>query len=154
MRKFAMSAICLALSIVMICTFASCGGASGKIKDLVSRFEASCNTLDPNAVLDCIDPKISDTFKLGMGLVGMFTGTNTDEMFEKLGSLLTKGDVGGKDFFESIEIEVEDVKTSKDKATVEAKIKYDVSGVQMDSEAVINCIQSEDEWYISGFSFK
>ena len=56
------------LSVLLIVSLSGCkgGGIVGKsaeCKSLINKFEKSCNEVDIQAILDCIDPKISDPIK-------------------------------------------------------------------------------------------
>lgn len=82
------------LSVLLIVSLSGCkgGGIVGKsaeCKSLINKFEKSCNEVDIQAILDCIDPKISDPIKAIVAIGGMVTD-NVDE------SLLVKKKQGGR----------------------------------------------------------
>ena len=153
MRKVLVSLVSGILLVSMLFSLSACGNGSKKeIENLMTEFEYACNTLDFDAVLNCINPKVSDSIKIGVGLVGMFTKTDTDELFEKLADTLSSDDLGGTDFFSSIKITVNDVSVDGENATVTTLLKYNVSGSQMEREAIFKCIYYTEKWYISSFA--
>lgn len=77
------------LSVLLIVSLSGCkgGGIVGKsaeCKSLINKFEKSCNEVDIQAILDCIDPKISDPIKAIVAIGGMVT----DNVDEYLGDIL------------------------------------------------------------------
>ena len=152
MRKIIISITAIVISIAMLVSLTGCGGSKKEIENLMTEFEYACNTLDFDAVLNCINPKISDKVKLAMGFVGMFTETDTDEMFEKLAEYLSKDDIGGTDFFSSIKIKVDDISISSDTATVSTTLTYKVNGDEVVRESNFKCIYYTKKWFISSFS--
>lgn len=151
MRKIFTLVIAIVLSIAMIFSLVGCSGSNKEIKKLMTDFEQACNALDFDAVLDCINPKISDNIKLAVGLVDMFSDTESDELFDKLAEHLSSDDVGGKDFFSSIKIEVKDIIIEDETATVSAILTYDLKGDETVREATFNCIYYAEKWFITSF---
>ncbi|MGN0114791.1 MAG: hypothetical protein ACI396_05650 [Acutalibacteraceae bacterium] len=152
MRKSIICVIAVIVSIAMVLSLSGCGGPEKDIKNLLTEFENACNTLDFDAVLDCIDPKVSDKVKLAVGVVGMFTDSDTDELFDSLADYLSKDDIGGKDFFSSIKIKVEKISVEDDAATVSTTLTYSVNGEETVREASFYCIYYTEKWYISYFT--
>ena len=152
MRKIFVSVVAIVLSITMIFSLTGCSGSNKEIENLMTEFEYACNTLDFDAVLNCINPKVSDKIKLAAGFVGMFTDTDTDEMFESLADYLSSDDVGGTDFFSSIKIEVKDISIEDETAVVSAILTYELNGEEVVRESTFNCIYYTEKWYISSFT--
>ena len=152
MRKVLIPLVSCILLISMMLSLCSCSSTKSEIKSLMGNFEEACNDLDFNAVLDCITPTVSDSIKLGAGLVGMFTKMDSDEMFEKLSDYLSSDDLGGTDFFSSIEISVDDIKVDGEDATASTLITYNVAGEHIEREATFKCVYYNEKWYISSFS--
>ena len=153
MRRICVSIISMIIALSMLVSLVGCGNSSKKeIENLMTEFEHACNTLDFNSVLNCINPKVSDTVKIGMGIVGLFTDMENDVLFEKLAAALTTEQLGGADFFSSIKIDVKDIVVEDKTATVSTWIKYNISDSQFEREATFNCIYYTEKWYISNFS--
>lgn len=153
MKKITITLIGCVLAVSMLLTLCACSNTSNKaIEDLMTQFESACNSLDLDAVLNCVNPQISDKIKIGLGIVGMFTQTDTNELFEKLALALSSDDLGGSDFFSSIKIHIEQVAVDDDTATVNALLRYNVAGSPTQREATINCVYYAERWYISSFS--
>ena len=151
MKKIIAVLTCLVLVVALM---TGCSEKS-EIKSLISDFQGACNELDLNEMLECIDPAISVPIKTAAGLIGMFSDTSTDDMLEQLSNVLISGTPqGGKEFFSSIKISVDEVSISGDKADVSAGLKYSISGEGHETETVFKCVKSEDKWYISSFSLK
>ena len=141
--------------VLMTMALCSCGSKKGEIENLMTEFEYSCNELDIDAMLDCIDPAISDKIKLATGIASMFTDKDSDEMIESLVGMLT-GDttLNAKDFFSSIKISTEDIKTKKEAGTANALVEYNIAGSNFKKEAVFEYVYKTGKWYIAKFSFK
>lgn len=152
MRKSIISVIAVIVSIAMVLSLSSCGGSDKDIKNLLAEFEYACNTLDFDAVLNYIDPKVSDKVKLAVGVVGMFTDSDTDELFDSLADYLSKDDIGGKEFFSSIKIKVEKISVEDENATVSTTITYNINGEEMVREASFYCTYYTEKWYILYFT--
>lgn len=152
MRKIFVSVITIVISIAMIFSLTGCDNSNREIKDLMTEFEHACNTFDFDAVLDCINPKVSDKIKIAAGIVGVFTDIDTDKMFESLAEYLSNDNIGGADFFSSIKIEVKDISVEDDDATVSVTLTYELGGEKVVREATFNCIYYTEKWYISSFA--
>lgn len=152
MRKIFVSVMAIVLSITMMFLLTGCSGSNKEIENLMTEFEYACNTLDFDAVLNCINPKISDKIKIAAGFVGMFTDTDTDEMFESLADYLSSDDVGGIDFFYSIKIEVKDISIKNKAAVVSTILTYEFDEEKIVREATFNCIYYTEKWYIYSFT--
>lgn len=152
MRRILALSTTVIILFTMIFSLTGCG-SKNEIEDLMSNFQKACNSLNFNEVLDCINPSISDKIKLAAGFVGMFTDTDTDKMFDSLAGYLSKDKVGGKEFFSSIKIDVNDIKTDGDSAKVSAVITYKIKDKEITNNTTFNCIRSNEKWYISSFLF-
>ncbi len=141
--------------VLMAVSLCGCGNSKGEIENLMTEFEYSCNELDIDAMLDCIDPAISDKIKLATGIASMFTDKDSDELTEELVGMLT-GDnsLNADDFFSSIKIETEDIKTKKETGTANAKVEYTIAGEKFKKEATFEYVYEMEKWYISSFSLK
>lgn len=141
--------------ILIAMSLCSCSSKKGEIENLMTEFEYSCNELDIDAMLGCIDPSISDKIKLATGIASMFTDKDSDEMIESLVGMLT-GDstLNAKDFFSSIKITTEDIKTKKETGTANAIVEYNIAGSNYKKEAVFEYVYKTEKWYISKFSLK
>lgn len=142
------------LSIVLLISILSgCSSNDNKIKNLLSEFENSCNTLDLDAMLNCINPSIANPIKTGISLVGLFTDVNTDEILQQIGKALTgNSGIGTNESFKSIQIEPIKIETSGDQATVTVKVSFKANGQTIDNNSSLKCIKVEGEWYIASFS--
>ena len=147
--------IVFTLIMTIILSLCGCSNGNNEIKKLMSEFEYSCNELDIDAMLDCVDPKISDKIKLATGIASMFTDKDSDELLESLAGMLT-GDssLNAADFFSSIKFEISNVKTKKEAGTADAIVEYNIAGENYKKEATFEYVYSMKKWYISGFQFK
>lgn len=149
--------ICLILVAVMMLTvFCGCGKSGSKkdIGNLILEFEYACNTLDIDALLDCITPQISSGVKTVFGLLGTFSDMDNEEIFDYITNALTSEDgLDGTEFFSSIKIEVKDVTFEDETAFVDCYVSYEINKEEMKREACFTCVYYTEEWYISSFSF-
>lgn len=139
----------------LVLSLCGCSNDKGEIENLMTEFEYSCNELDIDAMLDCIDPAISDKIKLATGIASMFTNKDSDELTEELVGMLT-GDssLNADDFFSSIKIETKDIKTKKESGTSNAIVEYSIAGEKFKKEATFNYVYNMEKWYISSFNLK
>lgn len=139
----------------MVLSLCGCSNDKSEIENLMTEFEYSCNELDIDAMLNCIDPAISDKIKLATGIASMFTDKDSDELTEELVGVLTGDDsLNADDFFSSIKVETTDIKTKKETGTANAIVEYSIAGETFKKEAIFNYVYNMDKWYISSFKLK
>lgn len=150
-RRCAAIFLIIALS-VSIC---ACDNQNNEIKTLTKNFENSCNKVDMNAMLDCIDPDISESVKKLTGLIGMFSDKDTDELLDNFAKVLfSELPENSKEFFSSIKIKLNSVEIEDDKASASAEITYEISGEENKSNANFKYICIDKKWYISDLNFE
>lgn len=153
MKIFKMCAA-LILIIVLTVSMCACGNQNNEIKTLTKNFENSCNKLDMNAMLDCIDPDISESVKKLTGLIGMFSDKDTDELLDSFAKVLfSELPENSKEFFSSIKIKLDNIETAEDSASATAEITYEISGEENKSNATFEYVSIEGKWYIADLSF-
>ena len=147
--------VAMFLTFIVVATLCGCSNNKKEIAEVTSNFEIACNKLDIDAMLDCINPAISDKIKLATGIASMFTDKKPKEMTDELVSLLT-GDssLNADDFFSSINLSTEKLKIKSKTAVADTVVKYSIAGEKFEKKAVFEYIKVEDKWYISKFSFK
>ncbi len=148
--KRAISVILAVVSIAVLFSLSGCNNSDREIENLISEFEHACNTLDFNAALNCIDPKVSDNIKLAVSLAGVLADADTDEMFESLATYLTGDDISGT-VFSSIKIDVKKVEVEEKSAAVSTILTYQINGNKCIRESTFYCIYYAEKWYISNF---
>lgn len=157
MKKILYRISAFVLSLALMFSFAGCDKSDTEIENLMTEFEYACNTLDFDAALNCITPKVSDKIKVAVNIFGMFTSQDTDVLFEKLAEVLAgNAEINGTDFFESIQIDIQEIvfdEEYEDVAYVMAYITYDLAGEEIMSEATFTCDYYTEKWYISSFTF-
>ena len=154
MKKFK-NYIAVVLLFAVVLSMSACGSKKNEIKNLMTEFERSCNKLDLNAMLDCINPEIADKVRLTTGIIGMFADKDTDEVLDGLAAiLLDEAPSDAKDFFSSIKITTDDVKFDGDTATAAAAVEYTVAGEKYDENAVFEYIYTDEKWYIANLSIE
>lgn len=146
--------IIMLLASVML-SLSGCSNNKEEIEDLMSRFEDACNELDTDAILECIDPNISDKIRLATGIAGMFAGKESADLTKELAGMLTDDNsLNAGEFFSSIKIEISDIKTKKERGTANTLVEYTIAGEKFKKEATFEYVYNTEKWYISGFSFK
>ncbi len=156
MKKIAYRIIAVMLVLTLAFGFSGCNKKKTEVENLLTEFEYACNTLDFDAVLNCITPRVSDKIKVGANILGMLTFQDTDVLFEKLGDVLARNsEINGTDFFESVKIDIQEiVEDEEDEDIVRAMtyVTYDVAGEEIVREAVFTCEYYAEKWYISSFT--
>ena len=145
----------LILIIALSISMCACGNQNNEIKTLTNNFENSCNKLDMNAMLDCIDPEISGSVKKLTGLIGMFSDKDTDELLDSFAKVLfSELPENSKEFFSSIKIKLGDIEIEEDNASASAEITYEISGEDNKSNANFEYIRIDEKWYISNLDIE
>ena len=148
-----LTALCLVM-ILLVGSLTGCNGSKKDVENLMTEFQYSCNTLDIDAMLNCIDPSVSDPIKLGLGLYGMFAQKDKDQILDEIASALSgNSDMNGNDFFSSIKIDVQKVDVKGKDAQVETVLQYKLLGENFKRDASFSCIQNAGKSYISSFNF-
>lgn len=154
MRKFK-KFVALILIIVLSVSVCACGNQNNEIKTLTKNFENSCNKLDMNAMLDCIDPDISESVKKLTGLIGMFSDKDTDELLDSFAKVLfSELPENSKEFFSSIKIKLDNIEIDEDSASATAEITYEISGEDNTSNANFEYARIDEKWYISNLDIE
>ncbi len=154
MKKFK-SIAALILIIALSVSMCACGNQNNEIKTLTKNFENSCNKLDLNAMLDCIDPDISGSVKKLTGLIGMFSDKDTDELLDSFAKVLfSELPENSKEFFSSIKIKLDNIEIDEDKASATAEITYEISGENNTSNANFEYTRIDEKWYISNLDIE
>lgn len=144
-----------ALMSAMVLSLSGCGKDKGEIEKLMTEFEYSCNELDIDTMLDCIDPAVSDKIRLATGIASMITDKNSDELTGELVGMLTgDGSLNADEFFSSISIEPKDIKTGKKSAAANAIVEYSVGGEKFKKDTEFEFVNTMDKWYIASFKLK
>lgn len=152
--RFFKNSIALTLIIALCVIICACGSQNNEIKTLTSNFENSCNKLDMNAMLDCIDPDVSGSVKKLTGLIGMFSDKDTDELLDNFAKVLfSELPENSKEFFSSIKIKLDNVEIEEERATAYAEITYKISGEESKSNAIFEYIRIDEKWYIVNLNF-
>lgn len=149
------SCAALILIISLSVSICACGNQNNEIKTLTRDFENSCNKLDMNAMLDCIDPDVSGSVKKLTSLIGMFSDKDTDELLDSFAKVLfSELPENSKEFFSSIKIKLDNIEIEEDSASASAEITYEVSGEDNKSNANFEYIRIDEKWYISNLDIE
>ena len=149
--------ICAALILIIVLTVSlcACGNQDNEIKTLTNNFENSCNKLDMNAMLDCIEPEISGSVKKLTGLIGMFSDKDTDELLDSFAKVLfSELPENSQEFFSSIKIKLDNIEIEEDSASASAEITYEISGEDNKSNANFEYTRVDEKWYISNLDIE
>lgn len=138
------------LVMVMCIGVSACSSKNNEVETLTNNFENSCNKLDVNAMLDCIDPGVSDKIKKITGFVGLFSDKDTDELIESFASMIFSGlPENSKEFLSSIKLITKDIAIEEETATATATIEYSISGEKYSKEATLEYMNIDGKWYIA-----
>ena len=142
----------VSILIVSLCVFL-CGcpiSERASIYSTIHSFERACNRMDINDMLNCIEPPISDLFKLLpfpkdkeqrseflLNIVDVIYVIDADSANEII------------DFFESVQIKVRNVDVGSRRATVDAILAYTIDGVKTEEYITIILLERGGKWYIA-----
>lgn len=148
--------LCCVLIVCVLLTMAACDSSKSEIKTLMKDFQKSCNDLDGEAMLDCMNPKVADTIDAAMKIIGAITSKSSDELFTTVADVLLGNSLfGTKDFFSTLKIKVETVNIAENgtDANGTATVTYvNFDGEELTKSATFKCIKTNDQWYISKFT--
>lgn len=148
--KNAKFAVIYAFIFTFLLSVSACSNQNNDIKTLTSRFENSCNELNLNAMLECIDPDVSDSVKTLTGIIGMFSDDDTSELLDKFAKVVfSELPENSKEFFSSIKIDLNNIKIDENKAFALADITYNISEETKKVNATFDYICIDEIWYIS-----
>lgn len=143
--------ICISvMTLVLVLSMGACSAGTSEIETLTKNFETACNSLDLNGILDCVTPEISTSVKAVTGFIGMFSDKDSDEILEKVGSVIFKGlPENSREFFSSIKVDIDTVEQGEDKASAAARITYEISGEKHEKDLSLDYSCVDGKWYIS-----
>ncbi len=154
MRNIVRIATILLSALIFCMCLSGCNKNDEQITNLLAEFEYSCNTLDVDAMLNCISPSTADKIKLVISIYGMISDKNTSEVLDDISaSLIGDSSLDGNDFFSSIKIDVKDIKEDGEEAVASAYVEYKINGETYNRIADFKCVYYMEKWYISKFSF-
>lgn len=140
--------------LLMISSLSACEGSSKKANKLLTEFEHACNTLDIDAMHNCIVPAVAGPVRASLSLFGFLAQKGTDEVFGQMAGLLSgNSNLNGNEFFSSEEIESKRVKISGKTLQAGASLSYRLIGQTCKKDALFVFKKSNDKWYIAGFKF-
>ena len=142
--------VALFLAVILsVCMF-GCSAETNEIKTLTKNFEVACNELDFNAMLDCVEPEVSDSVKSVTSFIGMFSDKDTDEILDKVANVIFKGlPENTQEFCSSMKFAVDDIVTEENSASATAKITYEISGEPCEKSGIFEYARISEKWYIS-----
>lgn len=157
--KTTMRTILLFLLILcMLVPLTGCGTEEkrdGEIENLLAEFEYACSTLDIDAALNCIDPKMADGVKLAGGFISQIFGRDINEMFDGLLTLFNvETGVDATEFFGTMQIALKEVSGLGEQAAASTVVTYEMMGQKIVRNAVFRCKYYVDRWYIADFAIK
>lgn len=149
MKRFISTVLITVMFIFCVMPLTSCESENDKISNLIAKFETACNSLDVNNIIDCIHPDITNKIKVALGLVGVLTGQDNDEMLGAISAaIIDNGIVDADNFFTSIKIKVKDINTDSANGEVKAYISYRIGTEEITSDSKFICSKYDDKWYI------
>ena len=151
--------ICLMMVIVMM-TFCvtGCGKKEQKECEIVlDEFEYACNELDVDAILRCLNPRISDPIRIGLAFVSNWTSMDTEDMVDEIAASLVESadetQMNAMELFQSIELETIDYASEDGYGAVLCKATFETMGVEMEKYVIFDMVRIEEQWYIDSFEF-
>lgn len=140
-------------TILILCMMTSCGNR-GRMLQVISDFEDGCNSLDVKAILETIDPRISNKYKVAVTVIEFFSGHSSEELIGTVfNNLPEEFNESSEEILSSIVIDVETIEIDDDTAKVTAVMEYELMGQHLKREVLFRCVYYIDDWYISSIEF-
>lgn len=144
------AALILVITVVISC-FAGCGAKSG-VSSMLSKFEKSCQTLDVEGMMDCINPSIITPVRTVLNLFGVSDLNGAiSSIIEVIGLIDFQGN-SPEDILKTFKISPKDYSFNDDKTSCEVstELSYVLGSERKTATVTIKCILVNDEWYING----
>ena len=130
----------------------------GQCKEIVADFQAACNKLDTNGIIDCLKPSVANPLRIALGIGSVVTEKSSDEMLESvlealgggLGDLTNNSGLSIQSIFEMMEIEP--IKFGFPDKTRKVKCKANICGLEQN--IYISVTKVSGEVYITKVSLK
>ena len=157
LKKKTLQVLSMALAVLLLLSLSGCGQKI-RIVGVIRQFQTACNDLDVEAAVACLDPSIGNVLNFGMDLIGSLLGKSNEEMFASLSGLLSEhSDSVGIESFKTLSIKVNDIAAND--ATADAKVLLTYQGSdgeekQQDATLRLKYVAEDENWVISGVSFK
>lgn len=124
-----------------------------EVETAIVEFEYACQTLDVDAMIDCLDPGVAQALKSGRLLLNwMSSESDSDEMImdTMLISLMNIADITVD--FSTMRIEITEINALDEIATVNANLSMSCSTGTYEDEIAIRMSKdtSSNTWYITG----
>lgn len=144
--------LAVALAAIMLVTLLT-ACAKNDVRNLIGRFEKSCQDGDAEGLLDCVEPSVSKPIRALSGLVGVKLEDVTDVLIGAANFIGGDSTPIG-DILASIRIKPESYVFNKDKdeCTVTSTMSYEANGKDESATAVIKCVLDDGGWYIRSIS--
>ena len=137
------------MAVLLISTLSGC--ANKEVKDLIGRFETSCQAMDVDGMLDCCNPTIVKPLRGVLGILGV---KDLNGIVDSLSNILGAFDLKGnspEDVLKTVKITPTKYETNstKDGCSVQATITYVLNGKTVEKNVQIACTKGSEGWYIS-----
>lgn len=157
-NKLAKKMVTLFLVFIMICSVCACSGSKDEIQNVIDEFEYSCQNLDIDAMLNCIDPSVAQPIRALILAASLLTGTDAEDATEDAMDMAVNTVFGEsyepREFLKGLSIEDEKISVKTKNATVDCKIVFEIAGERFNQNTTIKLKNKDDAWYISGISLR
>lgn len=147
--------LALCMAFVMTLSLVACGNDKGneEIKMTISEFEYACQSLDTDAMLECMDPEVSQPLRAARLALNWITTTDEDIILEMIITSLF-GIQDDTVRLDTTEISINSIESKEDTATVACKIKMDKDEGTYEEDANIQLYRdnSTGTWYITSIN--
>lgn len=141
---------------MMLTALTGCGGDTDEIKDTLAEFEYACQSLDLDAMLDCIDPDVAEPIQFALSVYSITTDQDVEDLLDLFVDSVFGSNASALDAEELlsyISITNQKVKVKKNTATVSCSLSVELDGKTYDMDLTINMTKADDRWYIAGIEF-
>ena len=157
-NRLVKKSIILLLVCTMVLSLCSCIGSKKEIQNVIDEFEYSCQNLDIDAMLNCIDPSVAQPIRALILAARLLTGTDAEDAMEDAMDMAINTvfgeDYESEEFLKGLSIEDEKISVKRKTATVECKIVFEIAGESFSQNTTIKMKNKDDTWYISGINLR
>ena len=136
----------------MVLISAGCGNkAEDEVEALIGHLETSCNAMDANGVLECLDPVTASQLQLALDVIGAFADMDGEEFLNFMTGIMSLGVMSGEiESFPTISIDIDSIEADEETAVAFGSLSYEENGELCTYPVEFDCAYIEEQWYITG----
>ena len=130
-------------------TLTACSEKNG-INDTLNEFEYSARNMNIDAMLNCIDPMVSDPIHDVVSIYHLVTRETIEDTIRELIKSVFDRDFEPSEFLTGMSFEEREIKITGRKGVVRCRLVVEIKGETFGREIRVLMHKVRDRWYIAG----